>query len=192
MRRKALLEHIEQTPWLLALGSDEQAHHSFGIWEILVNSNLLNVLVLAMAIIYLGNKFLPKIVDEKGKQIKKELDEARQARLKAEEELELIKRKTENLSKEIEQINIEARQSAQIIKKQIEAEAEKDLEQLKQKVKREITSTNEEAVNDIKKSTSEAALKLAEESLSKVVKNYEIQKKLMQEFLSQVNSTSKN
>ena len=65
-------------------------------WKILVESNLLNIIILAMAIIYLGNKFLPKIVNERKKQISKELEDAKTAKEKAEEELGKIKKKYES------------------------------------------------------------------------------------------------
>lgn len=49
-------------------------HHAVGPWQLLVESDLLNVLVLALAIAYLGNKFIPKMIDERKKQISKELN----------------------------------------------------------------------------------------------------------------------
>ena len=44
-------------------------HHEIGPWQVIVESDLLNVVILAIAIVYLGNKFLPKMVDERKKQI---------------------------------------------------------------------------------------------------------------------------
>ena len=167
-------------------------HHTPTVMELIVGSNLLNVLILALAMIYLGNKFFPKMIDEKKKQIGKELEEAKKTRIKATEELETIKRKTENLSQEIEQIKEDAKITALTFKKQIEQDTDKELEHLRQKVKREITSNQEEAIQQIKRSTSEAAIKLAEESLTKVSKNHEIQKKLLADFMKELSKPSKN
>ena len=169
-----------------------QVHHETGPWQILVESNLLNVLILALAFVYLGNKFIPKAVDQRKNQISKELEDAKQARLKAEEELSKIKKKTENITFEIEEIKTEAKKTAEIIKRQIQEETEKELEQANQKIKREISSNQEETIQVIKKSTSESAIKMAEEALSKVVSNYEVQKKLMEDFVSELNKPSKN
>ena len=167
-------------------------HHEIGPWQILVESNLLNVLILALAFVYLGNKFIPKIVNQRKNQISKELEDAKQARLKAEEELSAIKKKTENLVSEIEGIKSEAKKTAEIIKTQIQKETEKELEQVNQKIKREISSNYEETVQTIKKSASDSAIKLAEEALSKVVSNYEVQKKLMEDFVRELDKPSKN
>ncbi len=169
-----------------------QQHHEVGPWQILVESNLLNVLILALAFVYLGNKFLPQIIDQRKKQISKELEDAKQARIKAEEELSVIKKKTENIASEIEQIKSDARKTAEIIKKQINEETEKELEQANQKIKREISSNYEETIQGIKRSASDSAIKLAEQALSKVAENYEVQKKLMEDFVSELNKPSKN
>ncbi len=163
-----------------------------GPWQILVESDLLNVLILALAFVYLGNKFLPQIIDQRKKQISKELEDAKQARAKAEEELSTIKKKTENLIFEIEEIKTEAGKTAEVIKKQMQEETEKELEQVNQKIKREINSNQEETIQVIKKSASDSAIKLAEEALSKVVSNYEVQKKLMEDFVNELNKPSKN
>ena len=169
-----------------------KSHHETGPWQILVESNLLNVLILALAFVYLGNKFLPKIIDQRKNQISKELEDAKQARIKAEEELSKIKKKTENITFEIEETKTEAKKTAEIIKKQMHDETEKELEQVNQKIKREISSNQEETIQVIKKSASESAIKLAEEALSKVVSNYEVQKKLMEDLVSELNKPSKN
>ena len=167
-------------------------HHEIGPWQVLVESNLVNVLILALAFVYLGNKFLPQIINQRKNQISKELEDAKQARLKAEEELSAIKRKTENIVSEIEEMKNEAKKTAEIIKNQIQEETEKELEQVNQKIKREINSNYEETVQTIKKSASDSAIKSAEEALSKVVSNYEVQKKLMEDFVSELNKPSKN
>ncbi len=167
-------------------------HHEIGPWQVLVESNLVNVLILALAFVYLGNKFLPQIINQRKNQISKELEDAKQARLKAEEELSAIKRKTENIVSEIEEMKNEAKKTAEIIKNQIQEETEKELEQVNQKIKREINSNYEETVQTIKKSASDSAIKSAEEALSKVVSSYEVQKKLMEDFVSELKKPSKN
>ena len=166
--------------------------HSVGPWQVLVESDLLNVLILALAFIYLGNKFLPQIIDQRKKQISKELEEAKAARIKAAEELALIEQKSQTATHEMEEIKKEAKKTADIIKKQIEQETEKNLEELKLKIKREIISSQEEAIQSIKKSASNTAIKLAEEALSKVSKNQEIQKKLVTDFLTDFKKPNTN
>lgn len=170
----------------------ETAVHQIGLWDVLVKSDLLNVIILAIAFIYLGNKFLPQMVDQRKKQISKELEEAKLARIKANEELVEIKEKTKRVELEVEEIKKEARNTAIIIKTQIEQETEKEIEQLKLKIKREINTSQEEAIQNIKKSASEAALKLAEEALVKVSKNKEVQKKLVGDFLTELKAPNKN
>lgn len=167
-------------------------HHEIGPWQVVVESNLLNVVILALAFVYLGNKFLPKIVDERKRQITKELDDAKNARIKAEKELTEIKEKLRRTTAEIEQIKIEAEKTAIAIKNQVEENTEKDLEQLKLKVKREISSNYEETIQNIKKSASDVAIKLAETALTQLSKDREVQKKLVEDFIVELKTPSKN
>lgn len=167
-------------------------HHEIGPWQVIVESDLLNVVILAIALVYLGNKFLPKIVDERKRQITKELDDAKNARVKAEKELTEIKEKLRRTTAEIEQIKIDAEKTAIAIRTQIEENTEKDLEQLKLKVKREISSNYEETIQNIKKSASDVAIKLAETALTQLSKDREVQKKLVEDFITELKTPSKN
>ncbi len=167
-------------------------HHEIGPWQVIVESDLLNIVILALAIVYLGNKFLPKFVDERKRQITKELEDAKNARLKAEKELEDVKEKLKRTKAEIEQIKNDAEKTAITIRKQVENDTEKELEQLKLKVEREISSSYDETIQNIKKSASDVAIKLAEAALTQVSKDQEVQKRLMQDFLTELKTPSKN
>ena len=164
----------------------------YTLWDILVKSNLLNVIILALVFIYLGNKYLPKLIDKRKEQLTKEIEDAKSARIKTEEELEKAKQKTANLENEIKSIKEDGRKTAQLIQKQVEEEAEKELELLKIKIKKEIDTSREEALEDIRRSASDTAIKLAEEAIAKVSKNEEVQKKLISTFLSDLKSPNKN
>lgn len=185
-----MLAHISTIYSLPAFGSE--APHSIGPYQVLVESNFLNVLILALALVYLGNKFLPKIIDQRKNQISKELENAKHARLEANKELEVVKNKCQNVEHEVEEIKKEARNTAETMKKQIEQESEKELENLKIKIKKEIISNQEEAIQSIKKSAGEDAIKLAEDTLVGLLKNEEVQKKLTGDFLSELKTISKN
>lgn len=167
-------------------------HHEIGPWQILVESNLLNTLILVIVIVYLANKYLPGLVNARKNQISKELEKAKEAKGKAMEELEKIKQKVKNLSFEMSEIKNEATKAAEAIRKSIEDETGKEIEMLKLKVKKEIGSLEEEAVHNIQRTASEAAIKLAEETLAKVSKNETIQKKLVDDFLSEIDKPSNN
>lgn len=169
----------------------ETSHH-LTWWDILVKSDLLNIAVLLIVLIYLGNRFLPKIIEERKKQISKELEGAKEARTKAENELREIQEKVKKVDEEVGQIKKEAKKTAEILKKQIEDDTEKELLKLKEKVEKEIISSQEEAIQDIKKSASEEALRLAEDALGKISKNEEIQKKLVDDFVAGLKSPDRN
>lgn len=166
--------------------------HSIGLWQILVESDLLNIILLIGAIIYLGNKFLPKIIEQRKNQIISELEDAKKARQKAEKELGEVKEKTRNILDEINKIKEEAGNTAAALKKQIEIDTEKELENLKIKVKNEIITTHDQTVEDIRREISNTVLKLAEEAISKLSKNKEVQDKLTGDFLKELKEPSKN
>ena len=174
-----MLEHINQSTQHL-------------LWDILVKSDLLNVIILAIAFVYLGNKYLPKIIDKRKEQLTKEIGDAKSARIKTEEELEKVKQKTQNLENEIEEIKEEAKKTALLIQKQIEEETQKDLDLLELKMKKEIDTSWEEVLQDIKKSVGDTAIKLAHDTLNKVSKNEAVQKKLIDDFLVELKGPNKN
>ncbi len=169
-----------------------QAHHEIGPWQILVQSNLLHVLILAVAIIYLGNKFLPQMVDQRKKQISKEFEDVKLAKTKAYKELEDIKKKTQNANQEVEEIKQEARKTAEAIVVQMGHDTEKELEQLRLKIKREINTSWDETVQEIKTTTADTAFKLAEEALNRLSKDNETQKKLSSDFLVELEKVGKH
>ena len=168
------------------------SHSQHSMWDILVKSDLLNIIILVLIIVYLANRFLPKIVESRKLQISKELENARKIKEKAEEELKIVKEKSKNLFLEIDQIKKEALSTASTIKKSIEEETRKEIDLLGLKLKREITALEEEAILNIQKSTSDLAIKLAEEALTKISKDEKIQNKLVGDFLSGLRRPSKN
>lgn len=168
------------------------AHHEIGPWQILVESDLANVLVLVIVIVYLANKFMPKFIDERNKQISKELEGAKSARMKAEEELRVIEEKCKNISTEVEEIKSEAKKTSISLKETIEKETEIEIENLKIKARKDISNAQNEAIQKIQTSASEAAIKLAEEALIKISQNPEVQQKLIDDFLHELERPSNN
>lgn len=191
-----MLDHINNLVSFLALPAlaaehPHSVHGEQNLWNVLVHSDLLNVIILALAMVYLGNKFLPKMVDERRKQISKELKEAEIARINAENDLRETRKKTENINAEIDQLKKESLKNAQLIKSEIEKDTKKELEELNQRIKREINASHEEAVQQVKKSTSEAAIKLAEEALVRISSKPDIQKKLQNDFIKDLEFAGK-
>lgn len=167
-------------------------HHELTAWDILVKSDLLNIIILAIAIIYLGNKYLPKMVDERRKQITDELNKARNIRQKAEEELKAIQEKCKSIDFEIEQIKNEAKKTAQNLNIKIEEDTNIELEKIKIKATKEIDSARDKAIQNIKQEASEAAVKLAEDALIKIAESPNVQKKLIDDFLEELDKPSNN
>lgn len=185
------MAHINNTE--VREGVQQAEHdHNIGPWQVLVESNFLNFLVLAIIIVYLGNKYLPQVIENRKKQISKELEHAKEAKMKAAQELEKIKEKSKLLTGEIEDIKKEATKTASAIKKSIEEETEKEIETLKAKLKKEIVTLQDEAIQNIQKEASNAAIKMAEETLKNLAKNENIQNKLIEDFIGELNKTSRN
>jgi len=168
------------------------SHHEVGVWQILFESNLLNMVILAAVVIYLANKYIPKILTTRKDQISRELTKAKEAQEEAEKELEIAREKTQKLSLEIEEIKTEAKKTASAIKAGIEEDTEKEIELLKNRIRKEISNAEDEAVHSIQKSATNAAIKLAEETLIKVSQNEEVQKKLINDFVSGLKEPGKN
>ena len=106
------------------------------------------------------------MLDQRTKKIRNELDEAEQLRIEAQEMLADSKRKQQNAEDEAERILNEAKEKAKRLVDQAEKELEKAIEKQKQQAKDRIDSAEKQALLDIRHEVSKIAIQASQDILT--------------------------
>ena len=133
---------------------------------------MLGVTIVAFAILFiLLAKFAwPKILetlDERERTIKESLNKAQAIELNVVESEKKIAIKIDKANQEARSILVEAKNTADKIKKDLEAQTKQEIENMRQKAKQEIEKIHETATKALKVEAAELAVSLAEKFLSK-------------------------
>jgi F-type H+-transporting ATPase subunit b len=140
---------------------------SNSIIPLVLESNLINFLVVLGLLFFLLVKYLPGLKKDKQNQILKELEEAKAARKLAEEKLKDLENMIEEAKIESKKIIEEANSSGEKLKQQIQEESRKQSESIKLSLDRELESSRAVSIEEIKRSVLNASLRLAEEKFKK-------------------------
>ncbi len=100
-------------------------------WESVVQSNVLNILIAAVFLIWVFKRFkLSALLDQRQSQIMKSLQDAESKREAALKELREIEQRTANLKTEVEAIIKDASQTAEMVAQTILRNAEEDAQKI--------------------------------------------------------------
>lgn len=135
------------------------------IKELIIESNLINFIIAAAAVVYLLVKIIPEGASKRKTEIQKELLQAQEAKKDAEAKLKELKIEIENAKAESITIVEKAHENAESAKKQIMADAKSEIERLNTNAFREIEMHKEMAINTIKEQISHLTMKSVEKSL---------------------------
>ena len=135
------------------------------IKELILDSNLINFVIAAVAVAYFLMKFIPDATNKRRSEIQKELIQAQEAREAAEAKLKELELEIENAKKESVTIVENAKTNAQAVKAQTMKEAKEEIERLNSNAQREIDMHKEMAINTIKEQISSLTMKSVKASL---------------------------
>lgn len=166
-----------------------EVHHASSFMDVVLDfqSNLVNWLILAGLIIWGWNKLIPSVVEKRARSINETIDAAEKARAEAEAFLTEQKSKVENAEAEAAKIIDEAKVVAEQMKKEMQAQTEKDIESLKQKFEAAIANERQVVVTETRKAAVKAAMQLSESYLKSNVSDAE-KKQLLSQFIEQLDS----
>ena len=151
-------EHVEH--------ASHQEHHQPSVYDVLIESNTINFVIVLALLIWAIGKFIPKMAKERKADLEKEIQDAREAKEQAELKLKELEAKLEE-SKEESKVFLEnAKKTAVLIKEESIEEARKQIEIMQDLAEKDISSQREQAMNSIKQKVAQAAYQLAEASLS--------------------------
>ncbi len=166
-----------------------EVHHASSFMDVVLDfqSNLVNWLILAGLVIWGWKKVIPSVVEKRARSINETIDAAEKSRAEAEEFLAAQKAKVENAEAEAAKIIDEAKVVAEQMKKEMQAQTERDIENLKQKFEAAIANERQVVVTETRKAAVKAAMQLSKSYLQSNVSEAE-KKLLLNQFIEQLDS----
>ncbi len=164
---------------LIARASEEARHEAEGngmLWKIV------NFAILAVVVIVVWKKFIGKMLNKRGEDIKKALDDAKAAKEAAEKKSAEYSSKLSMLESRIAQMQQEFEAEGEADRKKILAEAEAAAVKIKEQAKLTAGQEVKKAKAEIRAEVAHLAVRMAEEILSKELKP-EDQEKLVKGYL---------
>jgi F-type H+-transporting ATPase subunit b len=147
--------------WLLAEAGAEAGGFAADILE----ANLINLLIVIGVVVYFGRGFLGNILGERRSGIEAALKEAEERRQKAAAALADEQQKLAQAQQEAVRIRTAAEERAVATKAALLAEAEVELQRMREGLSQDLNAERERAIADLRQRVSNLALQKAESEL---------------------------
>jgi F-type H+-transporting ATPase subunit b len=141
------------------------AEGGFGLNFNLLNTNLINLVIIIGVLIYFGRKVVGKTLSLRHEQIEAAIQSAEQRQREAAAALKEQQQKLEQAQAEAERIRKSAEDSAKVARENILAQATKDIERLKEEANRDLNSERERAIAQLRQQVVAMALQNVESQL---------------------------
>jgi F-type H+-transporting ATPase subunit b len=153
--------------------------------QLILESNVLNFVVVFTFLIYALGKFLPKATKERQSELEKAIEDANKARVSAELKLQELENELKKSKLDAQSILDTAKASADKLKNQVLDEAKKEVDRMNANALKEIDLQKSLAISAIRKEIVSKAFELTEKSIEnkKDEINKLIQAKVKQELL---------
>ncbi len=143
------------------------------IWQLILESNLINFIIFLAILVWLIIVKLPGLVQEKNTQLATELKKAEENYNFAKDQLKNAEQELASLKTDFEKMRNESKQKAQVLKEKLEQEKEASLNALKIRHQREIENMKALAQKEMQRILSIKALEITENTLKSNSTNYE-------------------
>jgi len=179
-----LFPFLQQSVYLLEVNAKPE--HAGGLWEQIIESNVINQLFVLVILGFLIKKFnLFAGIDAKRDQISSEITALEAKKQEALSQLEDTKKRTANLKSEVDEILNNARQSAEAISVQILNDAKAESGKIVDNAKRRVELEQRSAIKDLEKRLLNDALQDAREELARSL-TVDQQKRSVETFLDEL------
>lgn len=131
----------------------------------LFSNNLINWILLVLALGYLWSKVTPAMFAARKEKIESALKEAEQARQEAQEFYKQQNERIANREEEAKHILEEAKKAAETMKAEIERQTENEEKALSQRISQQISGEQQLAITEMRSRAATVAVRLAEASL---------------------------
>ncbi|NES75834.1 MULTISPECIES: F0F1 ATP synthase subunit B [Okeania] len=154
---------------VLWLATEASAEEGFGLNLDLLDTNLINLGILIVVLIYFGRGFIGKILSERRATIEQAIKEAEKRQQEAASALAAQQQKLTQAQVEAETILATAETRAQEVKQKIEQQAEQDIERMKATASQEMDSERDKAIAQLRSIVASKALAQVESRLKETL-----------------------
>lgn len=131
----------------------------------LLQTNLINLVIILGVLFVYGRKFLGKILAERQETIEQEIREAEQRAKNAETELKQAQQKLAQAQEESKRILAQAEENAQKAKEAILATVDREVERIRESANQDVNSEQERAIAELRERVTTLALQRVESQL---------------------------
>lgn len=171
---------MDPVNWLI-LGEAEEA--GFGLNLSLLDTNLINLVIIISVLIYFGRGFIGKSLIERRSQIETAIQEAEARKKSASAALAEEQQKLAQAKAEAERIRQSAVESAERARAAILAETEQELARMREAASQDITSQQERIARELREVIAARSLSIAEDRLKSGL-NPDAQRQLVEQSIA--------
>ena len=147
---------------LLAVEASGLEEEGFGLNFDLLDTNLINLVIIIGVLIVFGRKFLGETLSSRKTQIESEIKTAEERKQKAASELATQQQKLAQAKAEAEELIKSAHERAELARASILEQADKDVERLQAEAQKDVGSQADKVAAELRKYVAEKALAAAE------------------------------
>lgn len=153
----------------LAAVADTENEGGFGLNLDILDSNLINVLILIGVLYFYGSKIVGNILRERREKIARQLSEIEEKKQKAAATLAKEEKKLAQAKQTATKIVQDAKENAEKVRATILADGDKEVERLKASAEADLSSEEARAIADLKRRISTIALEKVESQLPQML-----------------------
>ncbi len=161
----------------------EAGSRGIGINTNILETNLINLGILIVVLVYFGRGFLGKILNERRSTIEEAIKEAEQRQQQAQASLAEQQQKLTVAQTDAQRILAEAEERAKTVRDSILAKAAEDVERMKATASAELDSDRERVISQLRSQIATQAIELAESQLKQHL-NDNVQERLIDQSLA--------
>ncbi len=169
-----------------ALGLLASETKGFGINFDILETNVINLIIIIGVLIYFGRGFLGSKLQERREEIEKAIRDAEARQKKASSSLAEQQQKLQMAKKQAERIRAEAKDNAENAREAVLAQSAKDIERLKASAQQDISSQQDRVMQELRQQVSQMALDKVRSRLPQVLGKDGVQSKLVDQSIAQL------
>ncbi len=143
----------------------EAEHSGFGLNSDILDTNLINLVIIIGVLFYFGKKSLGKTLSDRQAQIQAAIKEAEQRKEQAASALAEQQQKLAQAQSEATRIRAEAEERADAVRATIMAQSEEDIQRMKAAAAQDLTTQQDRVLNELRQRVAALATQKAEEQL---------------------------
>jgi F-type H+-transporting ATPase subunit b len=145
--------------------AEEVEGHSFGLNVNLLDTNLINLVIIIGVLVYFGRGFLGKTLADRRANIEQAIREAEERKKNAAAALAEEQQKLAQAQTEAARIRLTAEENAKSARESILAQAERDIERLRATAQQDLSNQQERVINELRQRVAALAMQRAEDQL---------------------------